>query len=406
MAVAFVVAGCNGGGSTAPAPPKTTAPTPTPSPAPVSTTQAIPTNGGTITLPTTGGYSASFAVAAGAPSGTVTSTETTVAPSNAPAPSSALRRPAAVVGQGALFYVTLQFSVSVPVSYFTGGTFTVPIVASGVSYEIEIDDITATPATVLGDIGPLTFSGTTGTWVSGGGGGQTLLAGHTYLFQLFEESPAPSPTPTPAATATPSGTATPTPTASPTTHPTATPTASPTATPNSSPTPLGVTFTGGTSGAQTSNPSTGNVSVDASDSDGTGTFVQATFGGGSPASYQMTGYIADKDAQITPISAWTTNGGPGDLSGGDVYAMVTPSVSIDLTSISITFGSPNISSGQSCTLYGVNWTGSVWAWNALAAPVTVTTPQQVTFTVTSGGQNNLNIAPNTTNIIGVACTGG
>ncbi len=222
LSAAVAVAGCGGGSSVAT--PAATAP-------PATTTQGIPTTGGTVALPAAAnGQSATLGIAAGAPAGVaITATSFTSAPPLTPAPSSLARKAQAISGAVPFFYVTFSVSATLAVKYISSQSVSLvsadPVTAG---YFVEFDDITAAPATSLGSAGPVTAVNGIASFVSGNASQQTgsLLAGHSYLMQFYYivgggPSPSPSASPTGSASASPS----PGPSASSSAAPTAQPSA-------------------------------------------------------------------------------------------------------------------------------------------------------------------------------------
>ncbi len=217
----LIVASC-GGGTVQSVP--LAQPTSTAAP---SSTQTVPTTGGTLAIPTArGGQQATLSVAPGAPAGILITTSSSVtAPGSAPAPSSVKRTAAAVTGAVPFFYLTL--SVSAPLAATLINAETVTLTANQpptASYYVEFDDITSSPGSKLGCAGPGTVSAgvatisnnnTGGACASGGGGNITLTTGHTYLIQFYYV-PAGTATPTPSSSASAAASSSPSPTASPT----------------------------------------------------------------------------------------------------------------------------------------------------------------------------------------------
>lgn len=202
----LLVASCSGGSNvTTPLAQATNAP---------SSLQAVPTNGGTLSVPAAAnGQVATFTFATGVPSGiTLTSSSSTTAPGSAPAPSSLVRSTEAISGAVPFLYVTFSFSGSLASSFVTGETASLTSsLPANASYYVEFDDITSSPGTKLGCAGPGTVANliatisngqTGGVCTNSGGGSPTLQAGHTYLAQFYYVSGSTSPTPSPSPTAT------------------------------------------------------------------------------------------------------------------------------------------------------------------------------------------------------------
>jgi hypothetical protein len=257
----LIVASC-GGGTVQSVP--IAQPTSTAAP---SSTQTIPTAGGTLIIPAAqGGQQASIAVAAGVPAGvSITSSSSVTAPSSAPVPSSLKRSAEAVSGAVPFFYITFSVSASVTGQLFSSESVTLtgnqPPTAS---YYVEFDDITQAPATKLACAGPGTVanliatisnnSGTGSCVNANTGGNSSLVAGHTYLVQFYYV-PAGTPTAAPSGSASPTSSPTGSaPTATPTGSANPSPSATFTTTPNPGPTGQAfsnTTLTGGLAGTIT-----------------------------------------------------------------------------------------------------------------------------------------------------------
>ena len=244
-----VLAGCGGGSSGAPAMP--------PSPAPsVPSAPLLPQSGGSLALPSAGGYSGSIQLSANnAPSGTtITMGASTSAPVGAPTPqalprphlargpqSLLARAPQAVALPTLLFVVSIQ--VSQNVTFQSTPSFSVQLPAgfstANEAFYIAIFGGASAGAPLLATIGPASISGLTLSF-SGSASPVTLDAGTTYLAELYEIATGPTATPSPvpssSPTVAPSASPTVAPTATPTVAPTATPTIAPTATPSAAPT--------------------------------------------------------------------------------------------------------------------------------------------------------------------------
>ena len=229
LGLAAGVAACNSGSSTTPA---ATAPTSQ------STSVAVPTSG-TASLPAAGTESATITFS-GAPSGvTLQVTDSTTAPSGAPAPSFVRRGTMAVSGATPFFYIDFTVGgTSLPSSDITQLTVTTPSSApSGAVYCVEFDSMGSTPAK-LGSVqgtaanGVVTFttgSGGTGTGYCGSSinnNNPTLAAGSTYLVQFYYIPASDLPTSTPSS----SSSSTPSPSASPSSSSSSTPSPSPSGT--------------------------------------------------------------------------------------------------------------------------------------------------------------------------------
>jgi len=205
---------CGGGGSstTPTASSPVTAPTQAGS-GPLSSSFALPTGGGNLTLPAIGGLTSTLSVAAGAPANdTISVVQSLSAPSNAPAPSSALRSTRSSSGPVSFYAqvvtVTQPTPLNVIVSHFL--TITSDLATTSQYYYLELDDITTPTAVKLEMLGPATLANLTLEWDTPAADGSIVLQpGKTYLFQAFRgstatASPSPAPTTSPVASASPS----------------------------------------------------------------------------------------------------------------------------------------------------------------------------------------------------------
>jgi len=191
--LAFSLTACGGSSGTS-VPTAAVTPTPVATSAPVtSSSTVVPTSAGTIALPAASGIGASLSIAAGAPAGvTLTATSSTTPPANVPAPSSIARTTKSVTGAAAFLYEKLQVSASLPMTFVTAETVT-PATApvAGTGFFVEVDDVTATPASKVLSVGPGAISASSVTIsnaVTGTGGAVTpaFLPGHTYVMQFYQ----------------------------------------------------------------------------------------------------------------------------------------------------------------------------------------------------------------------------
>jgi hypothetical protein len=384
IALAALLAACGGNSSTPPTvsgPTATPTPTATPGPTSVSTTMPLPTTATTLPLPTLNGMSVTFHIAAGAASGTtVTATESTGAPPNAPAPSSARHREA-ITGATNIFYVTMTFSQTVSSNFFPGEDLTLlSTLPTSAQYFTEIDDITSAPATKIGTFGPATLTGLLAAYTNNGGnngngGPPNLTVGHTYLFQFYytpaSTTPTPTPTPSASATATPTTTATPTPT--PTGSSSSAPTPTPTPTSSSSPSAQpDYTFAGVTASATFTSAGGGPVTTATYQ----GLTLSTTWGQNNTSSTNFTESVATGSGDISP-PGFLLNTGNGHVA---IYIKftATPATQFTLTpGATITANSPATFGGTSCTLYSLNSNGTTWK-----SIITGLTPSSNTVTLT------------------------
>lgn len=413
ISLAALVTACNGGSATAP--PFSTgvaAPTPTPSPAPATTVAPIPSAGGSVTFPSVSGLAATFQFGAGAPAGTtMTATESLGPPANAPAPS-ALRRIEAVNGATTFFFVTFTVSQTISTQLLTGESFAIPSTYPTTAlYFVEFDDITSSPGTKIASFGPasvvngrISFTNTGG---NGGGNTPSLLAGHSYLCQVYYVTGSASPTPTPTSAATP--TPSPTPTSSPTTAPTptptptvtatptATPTAKPTATPTPTPTP---TATPIPNWAFSGDPHTVTFSSTGPNSASTGPYqnltVATTWGSYTPA-----GTASFSIAQATGSGDINPSGFPLNSSFGHVVRYVSFSATPPLTftqtpDLVFTMASPGTFGGTTCYIDSLSGgQNNTPVWNQTIGPQSPSgNPPTVHFPAQSISPNTVNVGNN------------
>lgn len=158
--------------------------TPTPTPTSVTVSVILPTAGGSIALPAIGGYSAMFQIAPGAPDGiTLTATETTIAPQNAPFVTATRRRPLAG-GPSSVFFIILSTTGTTPGQYFAGLSLSLrsPL-PNGAMFEDQLSDITSSNNDYRGRFGPST--GANPTQFNFGVLHPTMQPGHAYLHQFF-----------------------------------------------------------------------------------------------------------------------------------------------------------------------------------------------------------------------------
>lgn len=305
IAVAAGIAACSGS-SSVPTPTPTATPTPTSAPASATTTFPIPQSAGSVTLPSAGGMTPALQFGSGAPVGiTMTVTDTTIAPANAPAPS-AIRRTQSIAGATPFFYIVATVSSNVAAQYLAGETLSLAgNIPANVSFYVEFDDITASPATKLATTVAGTLSGGLVTFTNTGASGNnvTLTTGHTYLVQFYT-APASSSSPAPTTTPSPSGSATPTPTPTPSPAPSGsgapTPTPTPTASPSSGPTILPqYTFSGESATTGTITTTSGSAATLPAYATSNGT-ISATLN--FPASTNTSGTMTVNDAVLSAIS--------------------------------------------------------------------------------------------------------
>jgi hypothetical protein len=185
-----------------------------------STSQAVPSGGGSIALPAaSNGQVAALTFSAGVPAGTTISSSASAAPpAGAPAPSALKRTTQAVSGAVPFYFVAFTVSSAFSAANVTSESVTLtnadPTTAS---YFAEFDDITSTPGTKLATAGPGTIANGVVTILNGTAASSvTLQPGHAYLLQFYyvaasgTATPSPSPAATSTASAAPSPTATPT----------------------------------------------------------------------------------------------------------------------------------------------------------------------------------------------------
>jgi hypothetical protein len=368
--LAALVAGCGGGSVSAPgASPGATA-------TPLTTTQVavVPATAGTLGVGSAGGYTAAFAISAGAPAGiTLSSTATTTAPAGAPAILSTARKAqAATTAIAPFLVVTATFSANVPAGIIgsdlisTAGAF-----AATLEYFVQISDLTrgssGTPLTV----GPVVPNVSGSLVFSNGTPAPALTAGHAYLLQFYT-IPIPTPSPSPSASATATASATPTATASASAGPTASPTpsASPPASvsPTAAPSPLSTyAFSGPTvSGAAVSPPTQpAAITVPASGTYGTyGVSANIAFGSASTtAPFALTVAIGSQTQNdISPPASYPFY--TGTAATPLFYIQVTSSAAVTFPKTpAITLTANSFVSSNTCSLFIYVNQGAGFAWS-------------------------------------------
>jgi hypothetical protein len=370
-----VIAGCAAGGSgPSPLAPATTAPSS------ATSVAVVPGTAGTVALPPFNGTTPAFAFVAGAPSGlTLSATQTTTAPSNAPAPSSLARKAEALSGATPFLYITTTFSANVPAGVLSAEVLSLASsLPTTASYFCEVDDLTTGSTGKVATYGPGVLSN--GTLTISNSGTPVLLGGHTYLFQFYYLTGGPSPTPTatahatasPTATATATATAqstaqataTPTPTPTPTPSPTAPPTVSPTASPV--PQPL-YTFTGpSVSTSSITPPTQPSLTIPASGVYGVyGVSVAISWGAEtSSAPFVLTADLGSQSAgDIHPSSYPFYTGGVVTpmfylqvASSAPVVFAKTPAVTVSAATFP----------GANCSIWVYQNSGGGFAWSQVA----------------------------------------
>jgi hypothetical protein len=186
FAGALTLTGCGGGSSTAPR----IVPTATPTPSSASQTSALPAAGGTLTLPSFGGYSPSYVVPSGAPAGTTTTaTVTTTAPNSGVSPlalrSGASARTLANSSASALLFIQETFSETFNFSAFATWTIGLPAGISPSGLTLEIFDA-STNALVAAASG--SGSSSVATFQFYTPGAWSIVASHPYLIELVSGS--------------------------------------------------------------------------------------------------------------------------------------------------------------------------------------------------------------------------
>jgi trimeric autotransporter adhesin len=154
---------------------------------------SVPTTGGTVNLPSAGGYSPTLQIASGAPSGvTITATASTSAPASA---SVASRRVVHVRDQATavpILYETLSVSATIAASYFLSEQFTSSSApsAAGALYYVSIVDVTT--GTSLGDFSEQNPGGVTGSvtvhndfYTETGSPTISFNPGDSYVFEFY-----------------------------------------------------------------------------------------------------------------------------------------------------------------------------------------------------------------------------
>lgn len=370
---AAVFAGC-AGGSTGSTPSVQPSNSPSPGPTGVALV-AIPGSAGTVSLPTIGFVTPAFGIAVGAPAGlTMRATESFTAPSNAPAPSSRVRKTALSTPTIAPFlYVTATFSANVPAGVVASEVlaYSSTSVISGLNFYCEVDDLTASPAGKIVTFGPATASGQTVTISNSipGSVGPALTAGKTYLFQFYD-LPIPGPTPTP--TATPVPTPTPTPTATPSATPT--PSAAPSTSPTPTPVPTGTAtpvpafaFTGASATTASVTPPTPPGPLVVPATGGYGTYnaqVTIQFGAETTTSpFTMTLALGSTAADISPAGSFPFY--TGSAATPLFYMLFTPSAAVSFAQTPvITVTASSFASSNLCSLfiYANGNGGGAYSW--------------------------------------------
>ena len=365
LVTAAIVAGCAGGSTGGGPVPNAQA---SASATPASNTQllAIPNQAGTLSLPQIGNVTPGFGISPGAPAGlTVNATEGVSAPANAPAPSAVTRKTAAVpAGTTPFLYLTAKFSADGPSGVLASEILSLSgTLPAGLNVFCEIDDITSATATKIGTLGPVPL--TANVVFANSGSGTTLIGGHTYLFQFYEEAvvpatPSPSPSPSPSPTA--SG-ATPTPSPS----PSGTPTPSPVPTVTSAGTataPPVFAFSGPTGSTATVTPPTvPGALVPSVPPGGYGTHaahVSIQLGAAtSTAAYSMTGDLGSVGDLPGNFPFYT-----GSAATPLFYSQLVPSATVtfsQLPAIAVTVNS--FGSSNTCSLFiYANTGGSAYQW--------------------------------------------
>jgi hypothetical protein len=191
-----------------------------------STSQAVPSGGGSLALPAaSNGQVAALTFSAGVPAGTTISSSASAAPpAGAPAPASLKRTTQAISGAVPFYFVAFTVSSAFSAANVTGESVTLTSAdPTTASYFAEFDDITSTPGTKLATAGPGTIANGVVTILNGTAASSvTLQPGHAYLLQFYYVAASGTATPSPAATSTASAapTAPPSPAATPTSVPT------------------------------------------------------------------------------------------------------------------------------------------------------------------------------------------
>ena len=401
-----VVAGCTNASTTGPAPSVQS----TPAPGSLGTQLVvIPGTAGTVSLPAIDGITPAFGIASGAPAGlTMSASESTGAPANAPAPSSLARKTAAAAtGIVPFLYITSTFSAAVPAGIIASEilSFAAGLTPSGPDFYCEIDDVTTANGSKIATFGPFTVNGGSVTIVNGTGGtSPSFLANHTYLFQFYAlPIPVPTPTPSPSPSAMPTATATATSTASATPSPTPSPTGPGTPVP-------AFNFTGPSASVASVTPPTlpAALVVPATGAAGYGTYaahVSIQFGAETTtAPFALGAALGSTANDISPAAQFPFY--TGSAATPIFYALLTTTAEVSFSQTpAITVSVSSFGSRNLCGLFVYANTGSSpYAWTLIPGAQANVTGNTVTIpAVVPPAGVTVDLQPNKTTLVFVGC---